>query len=88
MQVGPCWMDPVVTFLKSGTLPKDKVEAEKIRRKVPRFWLSKDQKLYKLSYSRPYLLCVHLEAVEVLLEELHEEICGSHSRVDPLPIKL
>ena len=30
MQVGPSWMDPVVTFLKNGTLPEDRVEAEKI----------------------------------------------------------
>ena len=39
---------------------------------------SEDQKLYKRSFSRPYLLCIHPEAVELLLEELHEGICGSH----------
>ena len=53
-RVGPSWMDPVVTFLKNGTLPEDRVEAEKIRRKASRFWLSKDQKLYKRSYSVPF----------------------------------
>ena len=26
----------------------------------------------------PYLLCIHPEAVEPFLEELHEGICGSH----------
>lgn len=31
------------------------------------------------SYSGPYLLCVHPEAVEPLLEELHEGICESHT---------
>ena len=64
-------MDPLVTFLKQGLLPDDKGEAEKIRRKAPRYWLSKEQKLYKRSHSRPYLLCVHPEAVKPLLEELH-----------------
>lgn len=49
-----------------------------MRRKAPRFWLSDDQKLYKRSFSMPYLLCVHPKAVEPLLEELHERICGSH----------
>ena len=34
--------------------------------------------MYKHSFSGPYLLCIHLEAVELLLEELHEEICGTH----------
>ena len=65
-------------FLKNGILPKDKTEVEKVRRKALRFQLSKDQKLYKRSYSGPYLLCIHPEVVEILLKELHEEICGSH----------
>ena len=36
-------MDSIVLLLKEGILPKDKSEADKIRRKVPRFWLSEDK---------------------------------------------
>ena len=72
-------MDPLVLFLKRDTLPDDKVEADKIRRKASRFWLSEDSKLYRRSFSGPYLLCVHPEATELILEELHEGICGSHT---------
>ncbi|XP_075668640.1 uncharacterized protein LOC142638497 [Castanea sativa] len=79
IHVGPSWMDPIVTFLKHGMLPEDKVEVEKVRKSAPHYWLSKEHKLYKRSYSRPYLLCVHPKAVEPLLEELHERICGSHT---------
>ena len=75
----PSWMDPIVNFLKNDVLPEGKLEAEKIWRNAPRFWLSRDHKLYKRSYSGPYLLCMHLEASESLLEELHEGICGSHT---------
>ena len=71
-------MDPIIQFLSKDVLPKDKSEAEKIRRKAPRFWLSEDQKLYKRSFLGPYLLCIHPEASDLLLEELHEGICGSH----------
>jgi len=71
-------MDSIVLFLKEEVLPEVKSKAEKIRRKAPRFWLSKDHKLYKRSFFGPYLLCIHPEAVELLLEELHEGICGSH----------
>jgi len=71
-------MDLIVLFLKEDVLLENKSEADKVRRKAPRFWLSEDQKLYKRSFSCPYLLCVHPEAVELLLEELHEGICGSH----------
>ena len=35
--------------------------------------------MYKRFFYKPYLLCIHPEALEVLLEELHEGICGSHT---------
>ena len=73
-------MDPMVLFLKEDILFEEKSEADKIRRKTSRFWLSEDQKLYKRFFSRPYLLCIHPEVSKLLLEELHEGICGSHTR--------
>ena len=73
-------MDSIVQLLKEDVLPEDKSKADKVRRKAPRFWLSEDQKLYKRSFSSPYLLCVHPGAVKLLLKELHERICGSHTR--------
>ena len=78
VKVWPSWMDPIVLFLKKDILPEDKSEVNKVRRKAPRFWLFEDQKLYKCSFSRPYLLCIHPEALELILEELQERICGSH----------
>ena len=72
-------MGPLVLFLKEDILLEEKIEADKIRRNASRFWLSKDQKLYKRSFSKPYLLCVHLEASELIIEELHEGIYGSHT---------
>ena len=35
--------------------------------------------MYKRSFFGPYLLCIHPEASELLLEELYEGICGSHT---------
>ena len=80
IRVGPSWMNPIVAFLKDDILPEGKSEAEKIRRNATRFWLSENHKLYRRSYSGPYLLCVHSETSELLLEELHEGIYGSHIR--------
>jgi len=79
IRVGLSWMDSIVLFLKEDILPKEKLEADKVHRKAPRFWLFKDQKLYKRFFSGPYLLCIHPEAMELLLEELHKGICGSHT---------
>ena len=73
-------MDPIVLFLKKGVLPLENGEVEKIRWEAPRVWLSKELKLYKHSFSKLYLLCVHPKVVEQLLEELHEGIYGSYIR--------
>ena len=72
-------MDSIVLFLKEYVLPESKFEADKVQRKAPRLWLSEDQKLYKRYFSGSYLLCIHPEAIKLLLEELHEGICGSHT---------
>ena len=42
VRIGPSWMDPIIQFLSKDVLPEDKSKAEKICRKAPRFWLSKD----------------------------------------------
>ena len=72
-------MNLMVLFHKGNILPEEESEAEKVKRKAPPFWLSEDQKLYKRSFSGPYLLCIHPKTVKLLLEELYEEICGSHT---------
>ena len=78
VRVGPSWIDPLVLLLKEDILLEEKTETDKIRRHVSRFWLFEDQKLYKCSFSRPYLLYVQPKVSELILEELHEGICGSH----------
>ena len=55
IRVGLIWMDPLMLFLKDDILLEEKRKVDKVRRKVPRFWLSEDQKLYKGSFFRPYL---------------------------------
>ncbi|XP_075669795.1 uncharacterized protein LOC142639518 [Castanea sativa] len=79
IHVGLSWMDPIIAFLQQGVLPEDGTMAEKVRRSAPCYWLLEEQKLYRRSYAGLYLLCVHPEAVEPLLEELHEGVCGSHT---------
>ena len=72
-------MDSIIQLLKEDTLPEERLEADKVRQKATRFWLSEYQKLYKRLFSGPYSLCVPPETIESLLEELHEGICRSHT---------
>ncbi|XP_030922994.1 uncharacterized protein LOC115949866 [Quercus lobata] len=66
----PSWMDPIKNFLKDDTLPEGKLEAEKIRRNAPWFWLSEEHKLYRRSYSGPYLLSRTSGSIAASLESL------------------
>ena len=88
INLGLSWMDPISLYLERDILPDKKSEAEKIGRKAPRFWLSEDKKLYKHSFSGPYLFCVHPEGSESLLKELHEGVCGIIQEEDPYLIGL
>ena len=69
-------MDSIIRFLKEDVLLEERIEVDKVRRKATSYWLSED---HKRSFSGPYLLCVHPELTELLLEELHEGIYGSHT---------
>ncbi|XP_058208160.1 uncharacterized protein LOC131321170 [Rhododendron vialii] len=75
----PSWMDPIVEFLRDGTLPTDKKEAHKIKTKSARFWLPPKGKLYRKSFTGPYLLYVHPEMVQNFLHEIHEGTYGRHA---------
>ena len=79
VRAGPSWMDSITQFLKEDILSEEKIEANKIQRKATSYWLSEDGKLYRHSFSGPYLLCVHPNQAESLLQEMHEGICGSHT---------
>ena len=68
INLGPSWMDPISLYLERDILHDEKSEAEKVWRKAPRFWLFEDRKLYKCSFSGPYLLCLHPKASESLME--------------------
>ena len=79
-ELGPSWMDPIILFLKDSILPEEKKEANRIRAKSQRFWLSPSLALYKKSFSGSYLKCVHPSKVEAFLFEIYEGVCGSYQR--------
>ena len=53
VDLGPSWMDPIVTYLEHDRLPEDEKEAKKLRLKAAQFWLSPDKKLYRKSFTGP-----------------------------------
>ena len=73
------WTTPLVSFLKDDTLPDGKEVARKLKVQVARFVLIKDI-LYKRGFSHPYLRCLSPEEADYVMREVHEGICGNHSR--------
>ncbi|XP_013634263.1 PREDICTED: uncharacterized protein LOC106339939 [Brassica oleracea var. oleracea] len=72
------WMTPLVRYLEDDKLPEDRNESRKIKKKAPKYCLSKGN-LYRRSFSGPYMRCVTLREAARFLVELHEGDCGSHS---------
>ncbi|KAL5559555.1 hypothetical protein UlMin_035766 [Ulmus minor] len=78
--VRPCWMDPIISFLRDETLPADKFEARRLRFRSARYFLDKG-KLYKKGFSSPSLLCLDEDRGKFTLEEVHAGVCGNHSNL-------
>ncbi|XP_034678873.1 uncharacterized protein LOC117909081 [Vitis riparia] len=73
------WTEVITRYLRIGTLPEEPKQAHKIRVQAARFTLIGGH-LYKRSFTGPYLKCLdHSEALYVLAE-LHEDVCGNHSK--------
>ena len=71
-------MDPIISFLRDETLPKEKFEARHLRYRSARYFHDKG-KLYKKSFSTPSLLCLNEDQGKYNLEEVHANVCGNHS---------
>ena len=81
------WTTPVVAYLKDRRLPEDKDEAKKLRVKAARYVLM-DKVLYKRDFSQPYLRCLALDKSNYILREVHERVCGNHSKARALIHKI
>ena len=71
-------MDPIVTYIKDGTLPLNPSKARKFRVRSSKFTILNDE-LYKRGFSQPYLKCLNFEDATYMLSEIHEGICRNQS---------
>jgi ATP:corrinoid adenosyltransferase len=75
----PEWATEIIQFLKSGLLPQEKTAARKVKSQTNRFRLLRET-LYKRGYSEPLLKCLSKSEAEYVLKEIHEGVCGNHSK--------
>ncbi|WZZ88767.1 hypothetical protein YC2023_117346 [Brassica napus] len=72
------WMTPLIRYLEADILLEYRSEARKIKKQAARYCISQE-KLYRRSFSGPYLVYVTPREAARILVELHEGDCGSHS---------
>ena len=60
------WMKPIVQYLEHGTLPKDKLQAQKLRVKAAHYSMHNSE-LYRRSLSHPWSKCVSPEEGDYVL---------------------
>ena len=68
-------------------LSKDWLATRKLKFQASRFVLIKDV-LYKKGFSRQYLRCLSRKEVDYVMREVHEGVCGNHSRARLLMHKM
>ena len=80
-------MDPIIHYLRIGTLSADNLAVHKVKHQAPHYVLL-DDKLYKRSYSLPLLKCLLPSKADYAMREVHEGICGNHLRGRVLAYKI
>ena len=68
-QPGPSLMSSIFSYLRNGTLRKDRSEAVNMKARVA---------CYRRSFSGPYQICVPLVELEQIMEKVHRGICSAH----------
>ncbi|XP_071727853.1 uncharacterized protein [Rutidosis leptorrhynchoides] len=71
-------MDPIVNYLRNGTLPEDKKVARLVRERAPMYVLENNV-LYRKSYLGPLMRCVGPAEAATIVEEVHSGSCALHS---------
>ncbi|XP_074315701.1 uncharacterized protein LOC141651909 [Silene latifolia] len=80
------WRVPYLNWLRDGTLPEDRKEAQSFRIKASRYIMI-DNILFIKSLAGPCLRCLSKEEAETVLQDVHSGECGNHAggRMGKLP---
>ena len=73
------WMTLIIRYLGNRELPPNKFEAWALRKKTT-YYVYKFGQLYTQGDSNPLLKCITPERRLYVMQEIHEGVCGNHTR--------
>ncbi|KAH1099489.1 hypothetical protein GYH30_034907 [Glycine max] len=73
--------------VRHGVLPSDKNEARCLKHKAS-YYAILDGELFKTWLTTPLLKCLNCQQADYVMRELHEGICGLHTRGGSLATKV
>nr|XP_016442632.1 PREDICTED: uncharacterized protein LOC107768041 [Nicotiana tabacum] len=82
------WRNKYMVYLKDKKLLVDPKELRALQTKVARFTPYENGALYRRTFDAPLAVCLGLGDTDYMLREIHEGICGNHSRADSLVRKV
>ncbi|XP_020684159.1 uncharacterized protein LOC110100821 [Dendrobium catenatum] len=71
------WINPILSFLQDGVLPKEPMAVTRLRRRAANFTIIGGE-LYKRAFTGPYLKCLPPLEADYALREVHSGVCGEH----------
>jgi hypothetical protein len=77
MEIHSDWRTPFMTFLRTGGLPEDKVDCERLRHWVGQYTLVNDE-LFQRGADGILMKSITLDEGCAILQDNHAGICGSH----------
>jgi len=78
-------MTPVIQYLRDDTC---KTKQEKAMKQHSAQYTLINEDLYRRGYSTPLLKCITSKRAEYILVEIHEGVCGNHSRARTMAAKV
>lgn len=74
----PAWAQPIMSYLKDGSLPEEEVSARQIQRRAKAYTIINGE-LYKRSVTSVLQRCVEPEEGKEILRDIHQGECGHHA---------
>ncbi|XP_024310613.1 uncharacterized protein LOC104584890 isoform X1 [Brachypodium distachyon] len=74
----PAWAQPIMSYLKDGSLLEEEVSARQIQRRAKAYTIINGE-LYKRSVTNVLQRCVEPEEGQEILRDIHQGECGHHA---------